>query len=224
MKADAYLQHGYTLSHLDTLARQAVMGNRSWWSGGDRIEQAEVARYAIVEHLYAADEVPEPLDLLRSAQRALGRHKEAEMRTHGIPVNARETGAHFATYWDTPPTGSPENGIVEVLALRQIFPTLPVNHQKALLALAATGDYQAAARAIGANDNTFQTWVSRGRAAFRVLWHEGEVPSQQWGRDRRAGGKQGAALAENRTTTGMARMRRRHRKAEKSLTATESEA
>jgi hypothetical protein len=219
VKADAQLRHGFTLGHLDTLARQAVMGNRSWWSGGDRVEQTDLARYAIVEHLYAADEAPDPLDLLRAAQRALGRHKETEMRTHGIPVSSRETGAHFAVYWDAPPTGSPENAVVEVLALRQIFPTLPGSHQRALLALAATGDYRAAAEALGVGENTFQTWITRGRAAFRVLWHEGEAPSRQWGRDRRAGRGAGTPLAEDRTTTGMARMRRRHQRAEKASTA-----
>jgi hypothetical protein len=206
VKADAYLLHGYTLSHLDTLARQAVMGNRSWWSGGNRLDQTELARYAIVEHLYSADEVPDPLDLLRAAQHALVRDKETEMRTHGIPINARNTGERFAAYWDTPPTGSHENGIVEVLALRQILPTLPVQHQRALLALAATGDQRAAADLMGVGINTFYTWVQRGRAAFRVLWHEGEEPSKPWGRDVRSTSARHGASA-------ISKLRRRARNA-----------
>lgn len=210
MKADALLRHDYTLGGVETLARHAVMGNRQYWSGGNRLDQHDLARFAILEALYAADEQPQPGDLLRIAQRALGRDKETEMRTHGIPVSARETGAHFATYWSADRvSGSPERGVVEVLALQQIFPTLPQNHQQALLALAATGDQRSAAELMGVGVNTFYTWVQRGRAAFRELWHEGEAPSKSWGRDRRS-------TSTHHGATAIAKVRRRGRRAQQS--------
>jgi hypothetical protein len=205
VKADALLRHDYTLGGVETLARHAVMGNRQYWSGGNRLDQHEVARFAILEALYAAEEQPQPADLLHAAQRALSRDKETEMRTHGIPVSSRETGERFATYWlSDRVTGSPEGGVVEAMALQQIFPILPVNHQQALLALAATGDQRAAAELMGVGVNTFYTWIQRGRAAFRVLWHEGEAPSKPWGRDCRSTSTRHGASA-------MSKLRRRAR-------------
>lgn len=205
MKADALLRFEYTLGGVETLARQAVMGNRQYWSGGNRLDQHDLARFAILEALYAAEEQPQPVELLRAAQRALSRDKEVEMRTHGIPVSSRETGAHFATYWlSERVAGSPERGVVEVMALRQIFPMLQASHQQALLALAATGDQRAAAELMGVGLNTFYTWVQRGRAAFRTLWHEGEAPSKPWGKDCRSTSTRHGASA-------MSKLRRRAR-------------
>lgn len=50
---------------------------------------------------------------------------------------------------------------------------------------------QAAAEALGLKYYTFCARVSRARAHFLQLWHEGEVPSTTWGNDRRRGRETG---------------------------------
>ncbi len=214
MRADPYIAHGHTLGAVDTLARHAVMGNRSWWSGGDVADQMDTARFAILERLYTAEEAPGRLDLIQTAQRALLAAKEADMRFHHIPINDRNTGANAAKYWYAAVDRSPEDRIVEVLALYQIVPMLYEPHQRALLALAAAGDYRAAAELLGVGEGTFQTWITRGRGRFRELWHEHETPSKPWGRARRAGAKAGTSKQVKSQNSAAARVRKLRRQAE----------
>src|SRR5207248_10593460 len=95
----------------------------------------------------------------------------------------------FVAFWESfvAPTPSCERAAVERLALRQILPALTDGQREAMAALAAHGDWAAAATALGMTSVAFRSQVSRGRLRFLALWHEGEVPSRVWGCDRRAG-------------------------------------
>ena len=74
--------------------------------------------------------------------------------------------------------------MVERLAVGQIWPLLTPGQREALETLAATGDYQAAADALGLSYHTFCRRLSAGRARFLGLWLEGETARRGW-RDRR---------------------------------------
>lgn len=211
MRADPYIAHDYRLSDVDAHARYAVLGNRSWWSGADVAEQLAAARLAVLELLYTADERPGRLDLIQAGQRAVSAANHADKRHHGIPVSERHTGANFAKFWYCVVDPSFEDHVVERLALHHILPELQPQHQRALLALAATGNYQDAAALLGVTKNTFNTWIQRGRARFRELWHEHEAPSGQWGCDRRVGAQAGTtkrAVSENSAGARIRKLRR----------------
>lgn len=219
LRADPYIAHDYRLSEVDTHARYAVLGYRSRWSGGSITEQLDIARFAILELLYTADERPGRLDLIQAGQRAVAAAKEADMRFHRIPVSDRETGAGFAKFWYSIVDPGFEDRVVERLALHHILPEVEPQHQRALLALAAAGTYQDGAALLDVSDNTFQTWIWRGRTRFRELWHEHEAPSRQWGRDRRVGARVGTAKRVKPENSAAARVRKLRRQAEAEGTA-----
>ena len=114
------------------------------------------------------------------------------MRHRGIPrargdnYTGRTDVPHFHAYWNTVArhTASPEEPIVERVALAQIRPRLAPRFQDALLALAAHENYQAAASSLGLRQNTFYKRVQQARNAVLALWWEGETPRRGW-RDRR---------------------------------------
>lgn len=202
------LRGGWTLTTLDRLARSVVSNNRTWWPAGDREDLYAAAWHGIVEHLYSTDTVPSRNDLMEAGRRALTTDVKDNMRHHGARRDGTNNGLKYAQYWEwhgrTAP--SPENRIVDHLALQQILPTLTPGQRRALEALAATGDYQAAARLLGLGDVKSQ--LMHGRRRFRELWHEGETPSKPWGTDRRAGSKAGdPAVGES----ALNRLRRRQR-------------
>lgn len=181
--------HGYTMRDLDALARAVVANNRAWWPAGDRDDQYAAAWHGIVEHLCTTDEPPHRHDLMEAGRNALAADVRDTMRHHGARRDSTNTGQKHAMYWEWAGRAvpSPENGIVEHLALDQILAALTRRQRQALDALAATGDYAEAARLLGIEGQTFRSLLGRGRGAFRALWHEGETPSRPWGCDRRAG-------------------------------------
>jgi hypothetical protein len=75
--------------------------------------------------------------------------------------------------------------VVDHLALAQIWPQLSDLHREALTALATHGQYDLAAASLGVTYQVLILRIRRARAAFKQLWHEGETPSRQWGRDER---------------------------------------
>jgi hypothetical protein len=109
-------------------------------------------------------------------------------RTSTRPA-ADATSTRFERYWRhvAAPDDGPEEKITERLALAQIWPHLRPVHREALAALAAHGDYQRAAQALGLPYATFKSRISTARREFLALWHDGETPSRPWVRDRRAG-------------------------------------
>ena len=143
----------------------------------------------ITEHLLTAEAKPSPADLRAAALRSLAHSSRRDIShqgggAHGDVANA---GAKFASYWEwhSRPASDPQERVTERIAVPQILATLPPRQREALHALAAWEDYQLAAQAMGCSTGTFEVHIKRARAAFRVLWHEGETPSRQWRKDKR---------------------------------------
>jgi hypothetical protein len=189
-RLDASLKWGLRLSDLERVARRAAWNTRAGAAQFD--DRYAVAFGAAVEFLYAAEQpVPEAL-LYRAAQDGLFRESDKVRSYAGIgwrpDEGYGESGAapRFVMYWadQNLPTPSPENGVVERMALAQILPTLPPKQLQAVLALAATGSHQAAKEALG-NPSWYGRYLSLARRHILALWHEGEEPSRVWGIDRR---------------------------------------
>jgi hypothetical protein len=189
--ASTELRHSYTLDSLQRLAHFAA--RRKLWHGGLALpERAEIALSAMAEHLYASDQPPAASELIHTGWKAISEHLNQRSQFQGHDTSDRyaaTTRPRFETYWRDAARHSlsPEDRIIERLALAQIWPHLRLVHQQALTALAVHGDYQQAATALGEPYATFKSQVSRARREFLELWHEGEVPSRPWVRDRRAG-------------------------------------
>jgi hypothetical protein len=179
----------YSFRELHQIAARATLYCR--W--GDRFpfpERFEIAWAGVVDHLAGCEEPPESFDLYKAGQRAIGRASERELREHGVTRGSDGLQAmpSFDAYW-APRTGAPADAtVVDRLAVWQIWPMLRPLHQMAFLALAAHGDYAAAAEAVGYPYNSFSTLVSQARAAFLELWHEGEAPSRIWAADKHGSG------------------------------------
>jgi hypothetical protein len=193
------LRFGYNLADVDRLARASVW--RVWGIGLDYLDRYELAWSAVAECLYAApgDSPPSPGDLISAGQDAIAAHADAEQRHRGYD---RETGAgmpRWAAYWHGQrPVREPEAGLVERMALWQVWPALTPAQRSAFLAVAACGTYDGAAASLGIARKTLANHLQAGRRRFLALWHEHEQPPRSWGSDRRvhrAGGPQVTASA-----------------------------
>jgi len=169
---------GCTLSEIDKLARTAIAGKLL--PGIDRSDAYEVAWSASIERLYAAttSEPPWPGRLVWDAREALSRLLQTERRHHGIVQKGGRRTAGFERYWDWHARGgaSPEDVVVDQLALAQVWPCLTKREQHALVALAATGSHQAAAAALGWTMAAFYSTTGRARRRLLALWYEHETP------------------------------------------------
>lgn len=191
MAGDLHVRHGYTFRHLDILVRVGIT-RRAMYAGVDSDERYAAGWHAAAELLCSASEPPATTDLIRAAGEAADyeTRRTGEHRGHGRARGdgSRSDGAtvKFWAYWDleSSVTHSHESSIVDRLALTQIWPRLTPAQQQALRALAALGDYQAAADMLGLRYHTFCRRVWLARAAFLRLWLEGETPAPQW-RDRK---------------------------------------
>ncbi|MEV6922925.1 hypothetical protein AB0M46_00225 [Dactylosporangium sp. NPDC051485] len=192
---DVDLRHGYTLGGINRLARAAVSRD-VFHQSLPFAERLETAWSAIVECLYAADEAPRSGDLIRAGWNGLRARVEDEWRTHGIGragvIDGDATMVNFWRYWwpQTRATPSPEDRVVDRLALAQIWPLLTPTYQRLLLALAVHDDYGRAAEALQRPRGSFTTHVSAARREFLGWWHQGETPSRVWVQDRRRFGRQ----------------------------------
>ena len=211
---DALVGHGYTVADLDQVARKAAYSSR--WLFMPFPERQDLARFAIAEHLLTTAEPPEFWSLVSLGERAIGAHVEHEGRYRGVYLArsgvALGTGMpRFWRFWSctSQPTRSPEDPIVDVTALIQIWPRLTRSHQAVLVALATHDDYQKAAAALGKPYHSFVSTVSTARKQFLRLWHEHEIPSDVWGRDRR-----NRPRAEVRRSVTVVTVRRRKRRRE----------
>jgi DNA-directed RNA polymerase specialized sigma24 family protein len=182
------LRYGFSYGHVQALAKSAVRGHAPSL-GMDASDRFEAAWGAIAEHLYAADEPPTPLDLIRAGRNALSLLRLGALRQRGYagrdPAAGAGSAPGFCRYWHNPVPPTPEDLVVDWTALRQVMAGLKPVHARALLALAEHGDYQRAAAALGVPDATFYSQVGRARAAFLALWHEHETPSRMWRQDKR---------------------------------------
>lgn len=222
---DEELPHGFTIRRVNGLAVSVAWTRlRTAKTIGDRerlTDYAHAVRVALIERLYLIDDEPAYEDLLRQGQRAIRAYLDSEYRFRGITrdKDTREYRINngYLRFWRTSgaPTQSPEEPIVERLAMQQILETLRPSHRQVLEALAEYDDYGLAAKALGKSRKTFTTQIRAARSAFLELWHEGERPSRAWGRDRRKlpGSKESRASA-----TYVINRRRRERERAKSDT------
>lgn len=211
------LRHGYTMADLDVLTRRAALGSR--WRFIDFDERADVARFAIVEHLLTAAEPPGFWELVNAGERAIRLHVEAVEHWGGFYLTRSgvESGTpmvRFLSYWRSTaqPTRSPENTVVDVLALRQIWPKLTKRQRAALVALATHDDYEKAAAELGCSYHALVSHLFNARKVFLRWWHQHEQPSRPWSKDMR-GQRDPEAPPSHRTVSGRIRRRERRRAA-----------
>ena len=211
---DALVGHGFTVADLDDLARKAAYASR--WLFLPLPERRDLARFAIAEHLLTTAEPPEFWSLVNLGEEAIGAHVEQEGRYRGVylaraGVELGTAMPRFWRYWSSAsqPTRSPEEAIVDVTALIQIWPRLTRPHQAVLVALATHSDYEKAAEALDKPYHSFVSTVSTARKQFLRLWHEHEIPSGVWGHDRR-----NRPRAEVRRSVTVVTVRRRKRRRE----------
>jgi hypothetical protein len=192
------IRHGYTMDDLDRLARIAV--RRAWAQSMDYSDRYDAAWHAIAELLYSteAEHPPTAYDLKAAGARAVNRLAQDEGHHRGFdrgnPGAGFEGMPGFQRYWTLHrATPSPENAIVDRIALTQIWPTLSETHRQVLLSLAVHTDHPIAADAIDRNLATYRSHLKNARHAFRELWHEHETPSAMWGQSRGRQGRRTAA-------------------------------
>jgi hypothetical protein len=186
------LWHGYTLTDIDDTARTAARiayGRHIL----DPADCYQTAWSAIVELLATTQEPPTRHRLIYSGATAVSRASQDHRHTWGM---GRSTGSGegdmraYMRYWELSrrSASSPEDAVVDRIALKQIWPQLSLTHQQVLYALAVhDGDVSAAAAGLGKNRSTFQSHLTAARACYRALWHEHETPSHMWGRSGRQG-------------------------------------
>ncbi|MEY9213228.1 hypothetical protein NI17_001810 [Thermobifida halotolerans] len=203
------LRFGYSLAELDDIAATAA-ATAYHRSHLNRQVRTETAWEAITTHLYATDTPPQRHELLRVAWNAIRDAARADCSFRGWhPGYDTVTRPGFERYWALAanPHPSPEPGVVERLALAQIWPALRPRHRRVLLALAAHDDHTRAAEAVGLKYHSFVSALSQARRAFLALWHQHEIPSRPWGHDVR-----GKHTHGRRTVTGtVLRLRQRQR-------------
>ncbi len=178
--------HGYTMADIHHTAQLAA--NTTWARGGDYVDRFEAAWHAIVEALVTSTEPPSRHDLVGVGQVATRDMVRAELRHRGANADDLSAGwgaaRNFNRFWWQRNTIGPESAVVDALALRQIWPRLSRQHRNDLILYATTGDLGVAAAAVGVTRQAFVLRLNAARRAFRVLWHEGEMPSRMWRQDR----------------------------------------
>src|SRR6266487_1745896 len=182
-RGEVEVRWGFSIEHLDALARQASA--RAFTATFSRSDAIDVAWCGIVQHLYEATSRPTPAELLRAGTRAIHDDARADQRQHGVSQYNIQAGPgtvhRFAMYWWQRSTPSPENGIVDRVALQEIWPLLKPWMQQAILTLAVHGnDYGAAAAALHLNYQAYYRRLTKARARFFAEWHQGETPSRTW--------------------------------------------
>jgi hypothetical protein len=184
------VRFGYTLNDLDRLARTVVVANSQWWPAGDRKDQADTAWSGIVEYLYTTEDEPAERDLLDAGTRALVEDTKGYRKHHGLRNGGLiADGPRFATYWYEPPAEPWEERVIERIAVNQILAQVKPHEVDALLALAAHGDYAAAAEGLGLNYTTLTVRLSNARKTFRRHWFTPDTAPPIKGTDRRVGSR-----------------------------------
>jgi hypothetical protein len=180
---------GYTFAELRRIANRATVYCR--W--GDRFpftERFEIAWAGMVDFLTGCDIPPQPFEVYRAAQRAIGSASESELREHGMrhgPDGLYAT-PRFEVYWTPKPAPAADTTVVDRIAMWQIWATLRPLHKMVFLALAAHNDYARAAEAVGYPYGSFSSLICQARAEFLARWHEGEEPSRIWATDKHGDG------------------------------------
>jgi hypothetical protein len=176
------LRHGYTLSDVHQMTSAAVKADRSM--AMDYADRRDIAWFAIVEALYAADTPTGRQDLIRTGWQAIYREVRDGYRQYGYRDRAWDAGyataPRFVTYWlpmQTVP--SHEDRIVDRVALPRILAALTDRQREVLATVAAwDGDRVQSAGALGIDEKALNHQLRMGRRACLALWLEGETPQQ----------------------------------------------
>lgn len=213
------VRHHFTLTDLDRMARIAVQ--MAWPRAMDYQDRYEAAWSAIADRLYADESMPSERDLKAAGATAVNRLAQDHGRHWGLdrsnPDAGFEAARGFLRFWELfrRAARSPEDGVVERLALHQIWPRLSETHRLVLTAMAVHADNVTAAEAVGKTYGTFNSHLKNARREFLTLWHEGEAPSRIWGKaDRRRSDRRTAAQVFHERT-----MQRKRRTAKREAAA-----
>lgn len=173
------LWHGYSYTDIDDVARLVLRVDR-YRTDMDAAERYHAVRFEIIEHLATAAERPTRQDLVNVGRRASDNHVRAEMHHHGWDVRRVERGScalpSFQRYWQGSGRTPLDERVVERVALGQVWPTLTLAQQQAVMALALTDDHAAAAAHLGIPLGNYSSRLRNARLRFHALWHEGETP------------------------------------------------
>lgn len=177
------VRHGYTIRDIDLLARSAV--RKAYLRELPAQDRYDEALSAIGLHLAAVAEAPTERELRMAGIRAILDLHRDDNHHHGVdtynPHLGRESMPRYQAYWaGHASTPSPEDRVIDRVALAQIWPELSPMQTAALVAYAEHEDHTAAREAIGAAPSTYKTHLKRGRDHFLALWHENEIPSTIW--------------------------------------------
>lgn len=186
---DAHIEvkHGYTLRDLHQMTAAAMAADRSM--AMDYTDRRDIAWSAIAEALCEAPHWPKRSTLIQAGWQAIYRAVREEYRQHGYADRDRYAGyataPRYLKYWRSGPVPSHEDRIVERIAAAQVLATLTPANRDAIIALAAHGDYQAAANSLGINLKAFNARIAAARRRLLARWHEGETPRKERRTDRR---------------------------------------
>lgn len=171
------VRFGYTLEDVQRCARTAAA--TVWTTAGDYVDRIETSWHGVVECLYAAEHWIPRHTLIAAGQRAVLDMVNADLRHHGLHRGERR--AVFESYWVDWLRGvtSHESGVVDRVALWQVFAKLTPRQREALLAVATHGDYRDAAAACGMSASLLNVTLTKGRRRFLSLWLEGETPAKR---------------------------------------------
>jgi hypothetical protein len=215
---DDQLPHGFSLGDLAIAAEKAAYS--SHWRQVTFEQRVDIARFAILELLYTAEDRPDFWILVKRGQRAIHKYATKELHHRGLVARTGNPGGvpitRFWTYWRAiaTPADSHENVIVEAVAVRQILATLRPSYLRVILALAEHDDYDLAARSLGKARHGFVTTLCLARKFFLELWHQHEAPSKIWGHDfRSARTRRNRSDSKSITVTTVRRRRSARRRA-----------
>ncbi|MFJ8687392.1 hypothetical protein [Micromonospora wenchangensis] len=180
------LAHGWTLTDVQALARATVSTHHSQY--GPWQDRYDAAHHGILTLLYTAPQPPTRRDLTRAAGRAISVWVRDEWRHHGIDetpglLTEGRLRPRFVTYWDERRvTPSPEERVVERIALAQVWARMSPAEQRVIAARAAYGDNGSAAEGLGKPRASFVVQLNQARRHFRARWFEGETV-RAWAND-----------------------------------------
>lgn len=186
------IRYGYTLRDLDRLTHAAIRADRSM--ALDYADRRDIAWSAIAEHLCAATDPPERIELIRVGWQAIYRSVRDMYRSRGYRdgdygVDGAPSSPRFVTYWGSTVTRSHEDGVVERAAVDQVLASLKPIYRDAITALALMEDYAKAAEMLGLRYSAFTVRISVARRQILALWHEHETPPATRHTDRRVGSR-----------------------------------
>lgn len=212
---DGELPHGYTLDDLTRIASWVARNTGLILEIG---EARDAAAIGIIERLYE-EPVPTRDDLYQAARRAVNAANGRELAYCGINANPSRNGRYglakeYARYWHgRGALVAPfEEGVVDRLAVWQVWNALSPRHQETLWALAEYGDHATARDALGISVRAWQHRISKARIQARALWYAPETPAPQWGGTDRPGLKTDKR-GRNKGMTHLARARQERNRA-----------